>query len=304
MAEQDYYQTLNVKRDASEKEIKQAYRRLARQYHPDVNPGDAVAEQKFKEVSEAYEVLSNTENRAKYDRFGHQAFDMGGSGFGGFQAGNVRDIFGSGGGFAEGFGSIFDDLFGGGGGRAGTMPQRGQDIEQSLEISFEDALRGTSRRVRLKHRDGSVEQRQVKIPPGVDSGSKIRIAGKGGSGTAGGPAGDLYVVMQVKPHAYFERRGRDIECEVRVTLAEAMLGAKIEVPTIDGPTAMTLPPGTQNGRRFRLRGKGAPNRKGEERGNQYVRVHVVLPETLDDRSRELLEEFSARNPMQPRAKGW
>ena len=184
------------------------------------------------------------------------------------------------------------------------MPQRGQDIEQSLEISFEDALRGTSRRMRLKHRDGSIEQRQVRIPPGVESGSRIRIAGKGGSGTAGGPAGDLYVVMQVKPHAYFERRGSDIECEVPVTLAEALLGARIEVPTIDGPTTMTLPPGTQNGRRFRLRGKGAPNRKGDERGNQYVRVHVVLPETLDDRSRELLEEFSARNPMQPRAKGW
>ena len=138
----------------------------------------------------------------------------------------------------------------------------------------------------------------------MDTGSKIRIAGKGGAGTAGGPAGDLYVVIRVKPHAYFERHGSDIECEVPVTLAEAMLGAKIEVPTIDGPTAMTLPPGTQNGRRFRMRGKGAPNRQGGERGNQYVRVHVVLPEKIDDRSRELLEEFSARNPMQPRAKGW
>lgn len=303
MAKQDYYQTLNVKRDASEKEIKQAYRRLARQYHPDVNPGDATAEQKFKEISEAYEVLGNAENRTKYDRFGHQAFDVGG-GFGGFHTGNIRDIFGSGGGFAEGFGAIFDDLFTGGGGRAGPVPQRGQDVEQTLEIPFEDALRGTTTRVKLTHRDGSVERRQVKIPPGVDTGSKIRIAGKGGAGTAGGQAGDLYVVIRVKPHPYFERRGNDIECEVPVTLAEAMLGAKIEVPTIDGPTSMTLPPGTQNGRRFRLRGKGAPNRQDSERGNQYVRVQVVLPEALDDRSRELLEEFSARNPMQPRAKGW
>ena len=302
MAKNDYYQTLNVKRDASDKDIKQAYRRLARQYHPDVNPGDAAAEQKFKEVSEAYEVLGNTENRAKYDRFGHQAFDSSG-GFGGFQSGNIRDIFGSGGGFAEGFGTLFEDLFGGSG-RAGAMPQRGQDTEQTLEIPFEDALHGTSRRVRLTNRDGSVEQRQVKIPPGVDTGSKIRIAGRGGAGMAGGPPGDLYVVIQVKPHAYFERHGRDIECEVPVTLAEAVLGGKIEVPTIDGPTAMTLPPGTQNGRRFRLRGKGAPNRQGGERGNQFVRVHVVLPEKIDDRSRELLEEFSARNPMQPRAKGW
>ena len=302
MAKQDYYQTLNIKRDASDKDIKQAYRRLARQYHPDVNPGDAAAEQKFKEISEAYEVLSSSENRATYDRFGHQAFDTGGGGFGGFQTGNIRDIFGSGGGFAEGFGTIFEDLFGGGG-RAGPGPQRGQDMEQTLEISFEDALRGTTRRVRLTHRDGSVDQRQVKIPPGVDTGSRIRIAGKGGAGNAGGPAGDLYIVIRVKPHDYFERHGSDLECEVPVTLAEAMLGAKIEVPTIDGPTAMTLPPGTQNGRRFRLRGKGAPSRQGRERGNQYVRVRVVLPETLDDRSRELLEEFSARNPMQPRAKG-
>jgi DnaJ-class molecular chaperone len=304
MAKQDYYQTLNVKRDASEKEIKQAYRRLARQYHPDVNPGDAAAEQKFKEISEAYEVLGNAESRTKYDRFGHQAFDTSGGGFGGFHTGNIRDIFGSGGGFTEGFGIIFDDLFAGGGGRTEPMPQRGQDVEQTLEIPFEDALRGTTTRVKLTHRDGSVERRQIKIPPGVDTSSKIRITGKGAAGTTGGPAGDLYVVIRVKPHAYFERRGNDIECEVPVTLAEAMLGAKIEVPTIDGPTSMTLPPGTQNGRRFRLRGKGAPNRQGNERGNQYVRVHVVLPETLDDRSRELLEEFSARNPMQPRAKRW
>ncbi len=303
MAQHDYYRTLNVKRDADEKEIKQAYRRLARQYHPDVNPGDAAAEQKFKEISEAYEVLGNADSRATYDRFGHQAFDMGGGGFGGFHTGHSRDIFGSGGGSAEGFGAIFDDLFAGGG-RAGPMPQRGQDVEQTLEIPFEDVLRGTTTRVRLTHRDGSIERRQVKIPPGVDTGFKIRIAGKGGAGTAGGPPGDLYVAIRVKPHAYFERHGNDIECEVPVTLAEAMLGAKIEVPTIDGPTAMTLPPGTQNGRRFRLRGKGAARRQGNERGNQYVRVHVVLPETLDDRSRELLEEFSARNPMQPRAKRW
>ena len=302
MAKQDYYQTLNVKRDASDKEIKQAYRRLARQHHPDVNPGDAAAEQKFKEISEAYEVLGNSENRAKYDRFGHQAFDSGGGGFGGFQTGNIHDIFGSGGGLSEGFGAIFENLFGGAE-RSGPVPQRGQDVEQTLEIPFEDALRGTTRRVRLRHRDGSLEQRQVKIPPGVDTGSKIRIAGKGGAGTGGGPAGDLYVVIRVRPHDYFERRGSDIECEVPVTLAEAVLGAKIEVPTIDGPTAMTLPAGTQNGRRLRLRGKGAPNRRGGERGNQYVRVHVVLPEKVDDRSRELLEEFSARNPMQPRAKG-
>jgi DnaJ-class molecular chaperone len=308
MANKDYYSTLGVRRNASEKEIKQAYRRLARRYHPDVNPGDATAEQKFKEISEAYAVLGHAENRKKYDQFGPQAFASGfdpsfatGGGFHGFQTGNFKDFFSGRGGFAEGFSNIFEDFFGKAQARPTTAPTRGQDIEHTVEISFADALHGTTTEVRVVRRDGGAEWLRVKIPPGVDTHSKVRLAGKGEPGTHGGAAGDLYIVTQVQPHAYFVRQGHDIVCEVPVTLAEAMLGARVDIPTIDGKTTMTLPAGTQNGRKFRLRGKGVPYLKGEGRGDQYVTVKVVLPETLDASSRQLVEELDKRNPLQPRA---
>lgn len=312
MVKKDYYGVLGVQRHAAEKDIKQAYRRLARQYHPDVNPGDATAEQKFKEISEAYAVLSNADSRKKYDRFGHQAFAAGfdsqftGGDFGGFHTGNFKDFFAGRGGFGEGFGSMFEEFFGGGRPpRSSHAPTSGQDLEKSLEIGFEEAVRGTTTQVQVTRRDGNVERLQVKIPPGVDTGSKVRVSGKGDAGAHGGPAGDLYIVLRVRSHAYFIRQGSDILCDVPVTLAEAMLGAKIDVPTIDGKTAMTVPPGTQNGRRFRLRGKGVPALQGGGRGDHYVTVLVVLPEQLDERSRALVEEFSARNPLQPRAQmGW
>ena len=307
MAKQDYYSVLGVRRNASNKEIKQAYRRLARQYHPDVNPGDTVAEQKFKEISEAYSVLSTPESRKKYERFGHQAFTSGldpsfasNGGFRGGNTGNLKDFFGGRASF-EGLSAIFEEFWGGGRQRTQHVPIPGQDLEQSLEVSFEQAMHGTTTPVQVIRRDGSVERLQVKIPPGVDTGSKVRAAGKGEPGMYSGPAGDLYIVIRVRPHAYFTRQGNDILCEVPVTLTEALLGAKIEVPTIDGKTTMTLPAGTQNGRRFRLRGKGAPALQGGGRGDQYVTVQVVLPEQLDARSCELLEEFAARNPLQPRA---
>jgi curved DNA-binding protein len=307
MAKKDYYSVLGVRRDASDKEIKQTYRRLARQYHPDVNPGDASAEQKFKEISEAYAVLSNPDSRKKYDRFGHQAFASGfdpsfasGGGFGGGQAGNFRDFFGGRAPF-DGLNSLFEELWGGGRQRTQQAPVPGQDLEQTVEISFEEAVRGTTAQVQVMRRDGRAERLQVKIPPGVDTGSKVRVAGKGEAGKNHGPPGDLYIVMRVRPHAYFTRQGSDILCEVPVTLTEVLLGAKIDVPTIDGKTTMTLPAGTQNGRRFRLRGKGVPALQGGGRGDHYVTVQVVLPDKLDARSRELLEEFAARHPLQPRA---
>lgn len=307
MAKQDYYSVLGMRRNASDKEIKQAYRRLARQYHPDVNPGDAAAEQKFKEISEAYSVLSNPESRKKYDRFGHQAFatgfDPAFAGSGGFAGGysaNLKDFFGGRTSF-EGLGSIFEELWGGGRQRTQQAPASGQDLEHTVEVSFEEAVRGTTAHVQLRRRDGGMERLHVKIPPGVDTGAKVRVPGKGEPGRSSGPPGDLYIVIRVRPHAYFARQGHDILCEVPVTLAEALLGAKIEVPTIDGKATMTLPAGTQNGRRFRLRGKGAPALQGGGRGDHYVTVQVVLPEQLDARSRELLEEFAARNPLQPRA---
>lgn len=309
MPKQDYYTVLGVRRDASDKDIKQTYRRLARQYHPDVNPGDATAEQRFKEISEAYGVLSQPESRKKYDRFGHQAFApgfdpafAGGGGFGGFGGGpnNLKDLFGNRAGF-EGFGSVFEDLFGGGRPRQAQAPIQGEDLEHTVEVSFEEAVRGTTTQVQILRRDGRSERLQVKIPPGVDTGSKVRVAGKGEAGRSQGAPGDLYIVMRVQPHAYFTRQGNDIVSDVPVTLAEVLFGAKIDVPTIDGQATMTLPAGTQSGRRFRLRGKGMPLLSGGGRGDHYVTVQVVLPDALDDRSRELLEEFAARNPLQPRA---
>jgi len=308
MAKRDYYSVLSVRREASDKEIKQTYRRLARQYHPDVNPGDASAEQKFKEISEAYAVLSNPNSRKKYDRFGHQAFATGfdpgfatGGGFGGGQPGNFRDFFGSRTPF-DGLNSLFEELWGSGGRqRTQQAPVSGQDSEQTVEISFEESVLGTTAQVQVMRRDGGVERLQVKIPPGVDTGSKVRLAGKGEAGRHSGPPGDLYMVIRVRPHAYFTRQVNDILCEVPVTLTEVLLGAKIDVPTIDGKITMTLPAGTQNGRRFRLRGKGVPALQGGVRGDHYVTVQVVLPDKLDARSRQLLEEFAARNPLQPRA---
>lgn len=307
MAQRDYYQILGIERNASERDIKQAYRRLARQYHPDVNPGDASAERKFKEISQAYSVLGHPEQRKKYDRFGHHDFAAGGGpstagrGFGGFQTGNLKDFFAARGMGGEGFGGLFEDLFQGMRQRPQPGSMQGKDLEQAVEIGFEEAIRGTTARIAVSRQHGQSERLQVKIPPGVDTGSKVRLAGKGEPGVVGGAAGDLYIVIRLRPHAYFTRQGRDILCAVPVTLSEALLGAKIDVPTIDGPTAMTLPAGTQNGQRFRLRGKGVPDRQSEKRGDQYVTVHVVLPEKLDARSRQLLEEFMDRNPLQPRA---
>ncbi len=305
MAKQDYYSVLGVQRGASAKEIKQAYRKLARKYHPDVNPGDPSAEQKFKEISEAYSVLDNPESRSKYDQFGHQASGSGFDPFAGrgahdFTMGNFRDLFGNQGGF-DSFGSIFEDFFGSRQPKSQRTAQQTQDLEQMVDISFEDAARGTTIQLRLSRPNGTVDRVQVKIPAGVDTGSRIRVAGKGKAGRYGGASGDLYITTRVRPHTYFTREGNDIICDLPITLGEAMLGAKIDVPTVDGAISMTVPAGTQNGRKFRLRGKGVPNLKGEGQGDQYVKVHVVLPKQLDQRSRELLEEFVHRNPLQPRA---
>jgi DnaJ-class molecular chaperone len=313
MAKQDYYHVLGVQRGATAKEIKQAYRRLARKYHPDVNPGDQAAEQKFKDISEAYSVLENPDNRSKYDQFGHQAFGNHSSGFdpfafnrgrGDFATGNLRDLFGNqggGGGFSEGFGSIFEDIFGGASQRSRRPEASSRDLEQTVEITFEDAVRGTTLQLRIPRSNGDTDRLQVKIPAGVNTGSKIRVAGKGKSGRYGGPAGDLYITTQVRPHAYFTRDGNDILCNLPVTLGEVILGAKIDVPTIDGAISKTVPAGTQNGRTFRFRGKGVPSLKGGQPGDQNVKVQVVLPPNIDELSRELLMEFDHRNPLQPRA---
>jgi len=363
----DYYETLGIAKTASADEIKKAYRKLAVKYHPDKNPGDKAAEEKFKEVSRAYEVLSDDKKRKQYDQFGPDLFERtGGQGYGpqpgggpgGFSSSNFnfsgfsdpRDIFsqvfgGGGGGFS------FDDLLGGmrngrGSRRrsSGSAARKGEDLSYRVEIDLEDAVLGADKKIRIAkeetcpscggsgaepgsarkscpscggsgfvvsgqgflqmqeacqacHGTGSVilhpckrcggsgtvrveKELQIHIPPGVDEGSKLRVSGQGGPGTGGGPAGNLYVIIALKPHAVFERSGQDLICELPVPLETALQGGIVDVPTISGRTRMKIAPGTQNGTMLRLRGKGVPALKGGARGDQIVRIFVELPSGL------------------------
>ncbi len=292
MAGKDYYKILGVNRNASEREIKQAYRRLARKYHPDVNPGDKSAEAKFKHINEAYEVLSDKEKRQKYDQFGDQwqyadqftrargqqapfwEFRSGG------RTTRIR--------FDQGdFGSLFDDLLRGfTTGTSGRQPRRGRDIEVPVEVTLEEAYHGSTRTIRLE--DG--KRLEVKIPPGVKEGSRVRLAGKGGTGS-GGVKGDLYLVTSVKPHRLFERRDDDLYIGVAVPLVVAMLGGEVQVPTLKGKLALKIPPETQNGRSFRLKGQGMPHLGDSTRGDLLARVNVVLPTNLTPQEKELFKQL-------------
>ncbi len=306
----DYYETLGVGKNADEKEIKRAYRRLAREFHPDVNPGDPKAEERFKEINEAYEVLSDPEKRAKYDRFGtswQQYQRMGGdpSGFdwsrwttGGFPGGtrvefggDLGDLFG---GDAGGFSDFFNALFGdmgmrsGGFGRRSRAGVRGQDLEQPVRITLEEAFHGTRR---LLEKEG--RRLEVKIPRGVKDGSRIRIAGEGGRGSSGMPSGDLYLKVSVEPHAVFTRDGNNLRREIDLELYTAILGGEVQVDTLDGHVTLKVPPETQTGRTFRLRGKGMPKlRQPSQRGDLYVKVRVRLPQNLSDREKRLFRELA------------
>ena len=322
MANKDYYQILGVNRNASEKEIKQAYRRLARKHHPDLNPGDKSAEARFKEMNAAYEVLSNPEKRKKYDQFGDQweyaeQFAKAGG------QGGVRWDVGKGGttfeyGDVSGLGDIFSSLFGGAGmgSRMKRGPQRGQDVESPVDISLEEAYRGSRRVIQLQTTEpctacggtGRVGNRvctmcggaggkviprrlEVKIPPGVKDGSRIRMAGEGASGRAGGNKGDLYLVVRVLPHKLFERKGDDLYSEVSVPLATAILGGEVRLPTLDGNLSLKIPPETQNGKVFRLAGKGMPQLGNANCGNMFAKVNVVLPANLTEEERRLFERL-------------
>ncbi|MFH1574721.1 MAG: molecular chaperone DnaJ [Acidobacteriota bacterium] len=370
MERPDYYAVLGVSRDAKERDIKKAYRRLARKNHPDINPGDRSAEERFKKTQEAYDVLSDSKKKAIYDRFGFYSenFKDAPPGAGpGFEAGPAWDFDFSG--YEPDGQTSFRDIFSEllqGRSRKGrkAQPEKGESIEHRLNISFDEAMRGLSTRLTINRSEpcpacsgtgsdrsrgqqtcpacngsgqairshgvmrfsaacgtcrgsGQVGMRcavcggagrrplqetvTVRIPPGVDTGYRMRVPAKGSAGTAGGRPGDLYLIITVRPHAFFRREGNDILCTVPITVTEAALGTKIEVPTIDGKSMLRIPPATQNGQKFRLRDKGAPSVRGDGRGNQIVEVQVVVPRVADERSKEILKELARLNPQNPRA---
>ncbi len=288
----DYYKTLGVKKDANDKEIKSAFRKMAKKYHPDANPDNPDAEARFKEINEAYEVLSDPDKRQTYDRFGtvNPGANMPGAGSQYYT--NVDD------GGDVPFNDIFEQIFGGIGGRGRTRVTNatggfggaraaGQDIEQPVSISLREAYQGATRMI-------SKGDRRIKanIPAGADTGTRVRLTGEGGAGIGGGRPGDLYLVVQVDPDSQFQRTGNDLQVEVKVDMFTAMLGGEVEVPTLDRAVRLRIPAGTQSGRRFRLSGKGMPIlRKPSEFGDLYARVLITIPESLTDEQKTLVEQL-------------
>jgi len=371
----DYYELLGVPRKASVKDIRAAFRKLARKYHPDLNPGDKAAEEKFKQIQEAYDVLSDSKKRQMYDQYGFYSENLPSGGYPG-EHGSANDPgvnfdfggfdFGGGTGAAGGGGASFRDLFSQFfGGRSGvaTEPEHepGGDLEYQLEIDFWDAVRGAVKKLSITRMDacetchgtgaigspqtcptchgtGSIQQAagkmrfnvpctrcggtgklrtacrtcggegrvrrtetiEVRIPAGVANGGRVRVPGKGNAGTMSAPAGDLYLQVVVRPHPFFERRGNDLYTKVPVTVSEATLGAKIEVPTIDGRSLVKIPPGTNSGSTLRLREKGVPSARNGARGDQYVEVQVIVPKRTDERVRNLMKELDRIEPEDPR----
>jgi curved DNA-binding protein len=325
----DYYQVLGVSKSATEKELKQAYRKLARKYHPDVNPGDRGAEQKFKEINEAYEVLKDPDKRSKYDRLGanwkqyeqYAHAQPGGPG-GGFR---VEFEGGGMGGFSDFFRTFFgggvdlDELFGQsrGGFRGGSgaprgararrgfgsygaaPPSPGRDVSGEVVISLEEAYHGTTKRLSIEGREG-VEAIDVRIPPGVKEGSRVRVAGKGEPGQ-GAAAGDLYLSVRMRPHPLYKRKDDDLYVDVPVTFSEAALGAEIEVPSLSGKSRIKVPPGSQAGRLMRLRGKGMPHLKGGGHGDLFAKLVIVVPKELSERELKLMKELAEIRSENPRA---
>jgi DnaJ-class molecular chaperone len=340
----DYYEVLGIKRGASEDQIKQAYRKLARKFHPDLNPGDKTAEEQFKGLQEAYDVLSDPENRKLYDQYGDnwRAVKSGagapppgwegaqrstrgaGPGAGGFDFGDFdfSDFRSAGG--AGGF-DIFEEMFGGPGRGRGRRSGRGRDVEAELELSIEEAHRGVRRTIQMEVaetcptcggsglKDGKPcetcggagqvlkpKRIEVNIPTGVRDGSTIRLAGQGGTGSNGGEPGDLYLHIRLRPHPVFTVKGDDLEVELPITPWEAVLGARVPAPTIDGTVELTIPPGAKSGQRLRLRGQGLNKRKGG-RGDEYVRLKIVVPKQVSAEERRLYEELKRISRFDPRS---
>ena len=310
MAEKDYYDILGVKKTATAEEIKKAYRGLAKKFHPDKNKGNKDAENKFKEISEANAVLSDQEKREQYDRLGKEAFRSGGGanpfqgGANPFGAGFDFSQFTGGGararggrrpaGGAGGFTDIFSDLFGGGGFEPG--PERGSDLEAELTIDFRDAILGTTMDLTINSKPV-----KVKIPEGMSDGQRIRLRGKGGPGAGGGPTGDLNVLIHIRPHPLFERRGDDIYIDLPIKVGEAIRGGEVEVPTIHGPVRARIPAGTQGGQTFRIRGKGV-KKKGGTHGDHYYRVEITAPKSNAAEVLAAADTIDAAYSEDPRAK--
>jgi len=325
MAKRDFYDVLGVSRNASADEIKRAYRKLAKQYHPDRAKGDASAAAKFTEVQEAYDLLSDPKRREQYDRFGHAGpmpeggwqegpggarvytwNSRGGGAPADFDFGDLSDLFGGGAGGA----SIFEELIGGGrrgrrsrrSGAATAPPVRGADLEHEVTLDFEQAVHGTTMQLSQQAPEGGKETISVRIPPGVSDGQRVRVREKGAAGPAG--RGDLYIVCRIRPHAYFRREGDDIYLDLPVTLAEAALGGKVSMPTLEGMTVVTIPPGTASGKKLRLSGKGIANPRTGTRGDQYAVIRIVPPAQPTPRQRKLLEELAETGLGNPREGLW
>ncbi|HEY3175222.1 MAG TPA: DnaJ C-terminal domain-containing protein [Candidatus Polarisedimenticolia bacterium] len=350
----DYFAILGLKPTATDKEIRSAYKRLAKKFHPDVNPNNKKSEEKFKEIGEAYEVLSDPEKRRKWETgdLDYESYFRSRSGRAGGPTGQQPPFTAFEFGDAADLGGIFSELFRGMGGAAGgrgasargagARARRafaGSDLEYETSVSFEDAVRGATLKIPLARtvtcpvcgglgevrrgaasgkmvmepcsacsgvgRQRVTETIQVRIPPGVEDGGRVKVAGKGEAGEGGGPDGDLYVVLRVTPHPWFRREGREIILDLPLSVAEAALGTRLEVPTIGGRVTLTIPPGTSSGQKLRLKGRGIASRDGAAKGDQIVIPQIVTPKTLDPKSRQLLEEFDRLNPTRPReGLGW
>lgn len=321
--EEDYYKILGVSRSASEPDIQKAYRDLARKYHPDLNPDDKTAKAKFQAVQHAYEVLSDSQKREMYDRYGSSFESAGGGGPGGpgGPGGGTWRVYPGGGGAAEDFdfSQFFGERYGNGAGSGGfgdifeqfrrsrsssQRPRgkaaRGTDLRHELTIPFTTAITGGEARLKIKRNDGRVETISVKIPPGIEDGKKIRLRGQGEKPGLGRKPGDILITVHVGAHPFFHRRGDNLHVKVPVTLAEAAEGAKVDVPTPNGTITLTVPPGTSSGRRLRIRGQGVA-RPGQPAGDLYAEMQIVLPPSLDDESLQWLRKISAKSSVNPRA---